>query len=454
VSAPGGRTVGDRPPVRYAPTDGGYIAYQHFGDGPIDIAYVNSLVSNLDAWWDYAPAVAYLREWASFSRLLMHDRRGTGLSDAGGQPDLETRVADLLAVLDDAGVERVALFGVYEGGMVAALFAAMYPQRTRALTWFSATGRVAYAPDHPWGGTPQEIDEIAEVTATTWGSEEHAAESLRHAGVDPDALPGFASFTARMNRLACGPAAAREFYRIMAESDVRATLPAIRVPTLVIDRESFDERERAESEDVVARIPGAVLQRLPPGPKSSILDPEPVPAAVRSFLGIAPAPASGDTVLASVLFTDIIDSTRLQARLGDRRWKELAEQHHATIRAELERFKGIEQDTAGDGFYARFDGPARAIRCGIAAVEAVKHLGIEIRAGVHTGECEVVDGKCGGLTVSIGARVASTAAASEVLVSRTVVDLVAGSGLSFQDAGEHELKGVPDRWRLYRVVHR
>ncbi len=446
--------MSDRPPVRYAPTDGGYIAYQHFGDGPIDIAYVNSLVSNLDTWWDYAPAAAYLREWSSFSRLLMHDRRGTGLSDAGGKPDLETRVADLLAVLDDAGVEQVALYGVYEGGMVAALFAAMYPERTRALMWFSPTGRVAYAPDHPWGATPREIDEIAEVTATTWGSEEHAAQSLRHAGVDPDALPGFASFTARMNRLACGPAAAREYYRVMAESDVRTTLPAIRVPTLLIDRESFDERERAETEDVLSRIAGAVLHRLPPGPKSSILDPEPVPAAVRSFLGIAPTPAPSDTVLATVLFTDIVDSTQLQARLGDRRWKELAEQHHSTIRTELERFEGIEQDTAGDGFYARFDGPARAIRCGIAAVEAVRQLGIEIRAGVHTGECQVVDGKCGGLTVSIGARVSARAAASEVLVSQTVKDLVAGSGLSFQDAGEYELKGVPDRWRLYRVVHR
>ena len=373
------------------------------------------------------------------------------MSDAGGQPDLETRVGDLLAVLDDARVEQVALYGVYEGGMVAALFAAMYPHRTRALMWFSPTGRVAYAPDHPWGATPQEIDEIAEVTATTWGSEEHAAESLRHAGVEPDALPGFASFTARMNRLACGPATAREYYRVMAESDVRTTLSAIRVPTLLIDRESFDERERAESEDVLARIPGAVLQRLPPGPKSSILDPEPVPAAVRSFLGIAAA-APSDTVLATVLFTDIVDSTRLQARLGDRRWKEVAEQHHSTIRAELARFKGIEQDTAGDGFYARFDGPARAIRCGIAAVKAVRQLGIEIRAGVHTGECEVVDGKCGGLTVSIGARVSAMAAASEVLVSQTVKDLVAGSGLAFEDTGEHELKGVPDRWRLYRVV--
>ena len=196
----------------------------------------------------------------------------------------------------------------------------------------------------------------------------------------------------------------------MAESDVRTSLPAIRVPTLLIDRESFDERERAESEDVVTRIPGAVLHRLPAGPKSSILDPEPVLAAVRSFLGIAAAPAPGDTVLATVLFTDIVDSTKLQARLGDRRWKELAEQHHATIRAELERFKGIEQDTAGDGFYARFDGPARAIRCGVAAVAAVRQLGIEIRAGVHTGECEVVDGKCGGLTVSIGARVSARAA--------------------------------------------
>jgi class 3 adenylate cyclase len=361
-------------------------------------------------------------------------------------------VGDLVAVLDDAGVEQTALYGVYEGGMVAALFAAMYPERTRALIWYSATGRVAYAPDHPWGATEQELHEVADVTAATWGSEEHAAEMLRHAGIDPDELPGFATFSARMNRLACGPDAARDFYLVMAESDVRTTLPAIRVPTLVIDRESFDDRERAESEDVVARIPGASLHRLPPGPKSSLLDPEPTLLATRAFLGVFPTPAPTDTVLATVLFTDIVDSTQLQARLGDRRWKELAEQHHAVIRAELARFGGIEQDTAGDGFYARFEGPARAVRCGLAAVEAVTQLGIEIRAGVHTGECEIVDGKCGGLSVSIGARVASAATASQVLVSQTVRDLVAGSGLTFEAAGEHELKGVPDRWRLYRVV--
>ena len=438
--------------MRYAPAEGGYIAYQQLGEGAVDLAYVTSIASNLDAWWDYAPAADYLHRWASFTRLLLHDRRGTGLSDAGGRPDLETRVGDLVAVLDDAGVEQTALYGVYEGGMVAALFAAMYPERTRALIWYSATGRVAYAPDHPWGATEQELHEVADVTAATWGSEEHAAEMLRHAGIDPDELPGFATFSARMNRLACGPDAARDFYLVMAESDVRTTLPAIRVPTLVIDRESFDDRERAESEDVVARIPGASLHRLPPGPKSSLLDPEPTLLATRAFLGVFPTPAPTDTVLATVLFTDIVDSTQLQARLGDRRWKELAEQHHAVIRAELARFGGIEQDTAGDGFYARFEGPARAVRCGLAAVEAVTQLGIEIRAGVHTGECEIVDGKCGGLSVSIGARVASAATASQVLVSQTVRDLVAGSGLTFEAAGEHELKGVPDRWRLYRVV--
>jgi class 3 adenylate cyclase len=444
--------VSVRPPVRYAPTEGGYIAYQRLGDGPVDLAYVTSIASNLDAWWDYAPAAAYFQGWASFTRLLMHDRRGTGLSDAGGRPDLETRVADLVAVLDDAGVERTALYGVYEGGMVAALFAAMYPERTRSLIWYSATGRVAYAPDHPWGATEQELREVADVTAATWGSEEQAAEMLRHAGIDPDELPGFAAFSARMNRLACGPATARDLYLVMAGCDVRTTLPAIRVPTLIIDRESFDDRERAESEDVVARIPGAVLHRLPPGPKSALLDPEPTLAAARAFLGVPAAPTPTDTVLATVLFTDIVDSTQLQARLGDHRWKQLAEQHHAVIREDLARFGGVEQDTAGDGFYARFDGPARAIRCGLAATEAVTRLGIEIRAGVHTGECEIVDGKCGGLSVSIGARVASMATASQVLVSQTVRDLVAGSGLRFDDAGEHELKGVPERWRLYRVV--
>ena len=439
------------PPVQYAESSGGYIAYQQIGNGPV-LAYVNSLASSLEAWWDYPPAVAYLEGWGSFCRFLMHDRRGTGLSDAVGEPTLETRVADLVAVLDHAEIDQVVLYGIYEGGMVAALFAAMHPERTRALIWFSPAGRVAWAPDYPWGGTQQEIDEVAEVTAATWGSEEHAAQMLAHGGVDPNELPGFAAFFARMNRLACGPAAARDFYRIMAESDVRGTLPAIRVPTLLIDRESFDDRERAEADDVARLIRGSVLHRLPPGPKSSMIDPEPIYEAVRSFLGVRPTAAPTDAVLATVLFTDIVDSTRLQASLGNRRWKELAERHHAVIREEVARFGGIEQDTAGDGFYVRFDGPARAVRCAHAAIEAVRRLGVEIRAGVHTGECEIVDGKCAGLSVSIGARVMSKAGGSEVLVSQTVKDLVAGSGLTFEDAGEHELKGVPDRWRLYRVT--
>jgi len=444
--------MSDRPPIRYAPVDGGYIAYQRFGEGALNLAYVSPLVSNLDVWWDYAPATAYLRRWGAFSRLLMHDRRGTGMSDAEGQPNLETRVADLAAVLDDAGVEQTTLYGVYEGGMVAALFAATYPDRTNALIWYSATARVADAPDHPWGMTPAEIDEVVDVAAATWGSEEHAVESLRHAGVDPDDLPGLAAFQARMNRLSCGPAAAREYYRIMSECDVRSVLPAIRAPVLIIDRASFDDRERAESEDVVSRIPDAVLDRLPAGPKSALIDPEPLLASARSFLGVAEPREPSNTVLATVLFTDIVDSTRLQARDGDHRWKDLAEQHHAVIRAELERFGGIEQDTAGDGFYARFDGPARAIGCALAATEAVRSLGIEIRAGIHTGECEIVNGKVGGLNVSIGARILAKSDASHVLVSQTVKDLVAGSGLAFEDAGEHELKGIPDRWRLYRVV--
>jgi class 3 adenylate cyclase len=254
-----------------------------------------------------------------------------------------------------------------------------------------------------------------------------------------------------MNRAACGPATARAFYQALTECDVRAALPAIRVPTLLIDRESFDDRERAEADDVQSRIPDARLVRLPPGPKTTLADPRPILDAVRSFLGVTPAPPPTDTVLATLLFTDIVDSTKLQAEFGDVRWKALAEQHHAAVRAILEANGGVEQDTAGDGFYARFSGPARAIRSAIEVAAAVRSLGIQIRAGVHAGECEIVDGKCSGLSVSIGARVMSRAGPSEVLVSQTVRDLVAGSGLSFEDAGEHELKGVPDRWRLYRV---
>jgi class 3 adenylate cyclase len=443
----------DRPETHYAPTEGGFIAYQRFGEGAIDLAYVNAIASNLDVWWDYRPAADYLREWGTFTRLTMHDRRGTGLSDAhGGSADLETRVKDLLAVLDHAGIERTALYGTYDGGMVGALFAATYPERVHSLMWYSPSARVAWAPDHPWGGTDAEMAELIEGIESSWGSEEHATRSLDHAGIDPGVIPGLAAFTARMNRAACGPATARAFYQALVECDVHQVLPVVRVPTLLIDRESFDDRERAEADDVQARIPGARLVRLPPGPKTALADPRPILDAARSFLGVTPAVAATDTVLATLLFTDIVDSTRLQAELGDQRWKNLAEQHHATIRAVLAAHGGEEQDTAGDGFYARFAGPARAIRSALAAVDAVRPLGVQIRAGVHAGECEIVDGKCGGLSVSIGARVMSNAGPSEVLVSQTVKDLVAGSGLNFEDAGEHELKGVPDRWRLYRVV--
>jgi class 3 adenylate cyclase len=397
--------VNGRPPVLYAPTSGGYLAYQIVGEGPIDVAYLGSIASNLEAWWDYGPAAAYLRGWGSFSRLVIHDRRGTGLSDAGGLPH------NLMP-----------------------------------------TGRVAIAEDHPWGATPQELEELAAITAATWGSEEHAAQALRHARIDPDDLPGLAAFQARMDRMACGPATAREFYRILAESDVRSALAAVRVPTLLIDRESFDDRERAETDDVARRIPSAEILRLPAGPRTTMMDRETLFSAVRRFLGIAAPPASCDTVLTTVLFTDMVDSTRLQATHGDSGWKEIVEQHHAVVRDQLARYDGTEQDTAGDGFYARFDGPARAIRCAQEIVTGVRELGLEVRAGIHTGECEIADGKCSGLSVSIGARVMSHAGPSEVLVSSTVKDLVAGSGLTFEDAGEHELKGVPDRWHLYRVV--
>jgi pimeloyl-ACP methyl ester carboxylesterase len=279
------------PQTRYAPVDGGYLAYQRFGDGPIDVAYIHAVASNLEAWWDYPPAAAYLRAWGSFTRLVVHDRRGTGLSDAQGPADLETRVRDLLAVLDHAEIGRAALYGIYDGGMVGALFAATYPERAHSLMWYSPTARVAYAHDHPWGATEAEIDELVDGIEASWGSQEHAEASLRHAGVDPGELAGLAAFIARANRLACGPASAREFYRALSECDVRATLPAVRVPTLLIDRESFDERERAEAEDVGERIAGARLVRLPPGPKTTLADPRPILDAVRSFLGVAPSPA-------------------------------------------------------------------------------------------------------------------------------------------------------------------
>jgi class 3 adenylate cyclase len=443
------------PDTRYAKTpDGVYLAYQTAGEGPIDMVWQFDFVGNVDLAWERPDEGEWMRRAAEFCRLIIHDRRGTGLSSRNvDPPNLETRVADLRIVLDAVGAERPVLGAPLEGGAPNVLFAATFPDRVRSIFWYAPSARSAWAPDYPWGVGPEY--HARDLRALDdWGTAEFAREFAATEAVEGHRVSeGAARAAARSSRHTATPDVARELSRIWYETDVRGVLPSVQAPTLLL---AFEEQpsDVEEARYVASLMPAADVAILP----GNDTDPEgrlrfdDLVVAVRRFMGAA-RPATGlETVLSTVLFTDIVGSTQRQATLGDRGWKELVQRHHMVVRTALQRWHGVENDTAGDGFYATFDGPARAIRCAREVTENVRELGIEVRAGVNTGECELIEGKFGGLTVSIGARVAANAGPSEVLVTQTVKDLVAGSGLTFEDAGEHELKGVPGRWRLYRAA--
>jgi class 3 adenylate cyclase len=435
------------PETHYLKTpDGVYIAYQTVGEGPIDIAWQFEWMGNVDAIWEYRPFAEWFRGLASFSRLILHDRRGTGASSRNvNPPNLETRVADLTLVLDAVGSDRAILGGALDGGAPNILLAASAPARVHSLFWWYPAPRSTPAPDYPSGASAELREWFLQATLDRWGTDAYEFGDIQASGSKAEHVPW-----GMLTRQTATPDVAVEMVRIVWDTDVRGAMPAITAPVLLLARES----DRAALEYYATLLRRPQIQ-LFPGKDVLRLDEQPaVLDAIRAFAGISPAPPELDTVLSTVLFTDVVGSTQKQAELGDRRYKGLIERHHAIVRDALERWRGAESDTAGDGFYATFDGPARAIRCAMEVAQRVKELGIEIRAGVHTGECELIDGKFSGLTVSIGARVASKAGPSEVLVSQTVKDLVAGSGLTFEDAGQHELKGVPDRWHLYRAVDR
>jgi class 3 adenylate cyclase len=404
------------------------------------------MISHLDLDWEMPDSPTFFRRLSSFCRLIRFDKRGTGLSDRGiYAATLEERTDDIRAVMEAAGSERAFIFGESEGGNMACVFAATYPQRTRGLMLWGTQARWVKTDDYPWGRPPEEqarwVERLAGRGATAEDfpelSDEEVAQVLRYW------------------RAAASPTQLAALFRLTGAVDTRGILGSIRVPTVVMNRvgDPFVSIDAARA--LAEAIPGARLAEFP-GDKHDESGPpgeDEIVGAIQEFVtGERPPPPELDTVLSTVLFTDIIGSTEKQAELGDRRWKDLVLRHHTLVRESLARYRGRENDTAGDGFYATFDGPARAVRCAQEIIDHVRSLGIEVRAGVHTGECEVIEGKCGGLAVSIGARVAATAGPSEIVVSQTVKDLVAGSGLRFEDRGEHELKGVPDRWRLYRVV--
>ena len=446
----------DIPETRYAKTeDGVHIAYQVVGGGPVDLVFVPGFTSNVEQAWAWPQMAGFLSRLASFTRLLIFDRRGTGLSDhivEGGQ-SLEVRMDDIRAVMDAAGSERAILFGFEEGFALCAIFAASYPERAVALVGFAGVVASRSTPDFPWGAWDDPERYLGDVERR-WGTIDFAREEGSNIWPDIGDDPNWWAHYAAWMRRAVSPGDAEKLLRTDSQTDVRDLLPAIRVPTLLLHRTGDQDLPVQQTRYIAESIPGAMLVELP-GKNHGYMAPdqdEVLDEVARFLRQLNAEEAEFDRVLATVLFTDIVGSTERSAELGDRAWREVLEGHHAAIRALLARYRGTEIDTAGDGFFATFDGPARAIRCALAIVRTVAPLGLQVRTGIHTGEVETIDNKVGGIAVAIGARVGALAEADEVLVSSTVKDLTVGSGLVFEAAGEHELKGVPDRWRLYKVV--
>jgi class 3 adenylate cyclase/pimeloyl-ACP methyl ester carboxylesterase len=436
------------PEIKYARNGDVSIAYQVVGNGPVDIIYVPPFVSNLELQWQEPEQARYLQRLASFSRLVMFDKRGTGLSDRTGIATLEERMDDVRAVMDAVGLERGVVFGTSEGGAMSLLFTATYPERVQALILYGAYARQVAAPDYPEGISPEIAKDRMEALRTRWGQGIMAGFMAAERVADP----AFLERQARWERLSASPGAVVALYQMICELDVRHLLTAVKVPTLILHREG-DPTHAPKSRFLGRHIPGARMVELPGKEYYPFFgDQDAIFGEIEEFLTGTRSRPDVDRVLATVLFTDIIDSTRKAVELGDQKWRELLESHHSLIRDELKRFRGREIDTAGDGFFAVFDGPARAIRAAVAIVEKLLKLGIPVRAGIHTGECDVMDNKLSGVAVHTGARVASLARPGEVLVSSTVKDLVAGSGLRFGDRGVHELKGIPGVWQLYSVI--
>lgn len=436
-----------KPETRYARSGDVNIAYQVVGEGPRDLVLVPGWVSNLEVFWEEPSMARFLQRLASFSRLILFDKRGTGLSDrVADMPNLETRMDDVRAVMDTVRSPRAALLGYSEGGPMCALFAATYPERTTALIMIGAFSTRIWKSDYPWGSPREDYQRFIDTTVRDWGG----PVGLEARAPTMASDPRFREWWARFIRMSASPGANRALLTMNAEIDVRHVLPAIRVPTLIVHNVGDQAVGVEHSRYMAERIPNAKYVELPGsdhvpwvGNTDAILD------EVEEFLTGVRHGAEPDRVLATVLFTDIVDATRRAAELGDRRWRDLLDAHHAVVREELARFRGREIDTAGDGFLAAFDGPARAVRSACAIAGSVKRLGLDVRAGLHTGECEVMGPKLGGIAVHIGARIAALAKAGEVLVSSTVRDLVAGSGLRFEDRGQQALKGVPGEWHVF-----
>lgn len=444
------------PETKYALSGDVHIAYQVVGDGPFDLVFVPGFVTHMELQWGLPGFDEFLNELGRFARLIRFDKRGTGMSDpVSGAPNLETRMDDVRAVMDAVGSERAAFFGLSEGAALSVLFAAAYPERTAALIVRSCSPRTLWAPDFPWGRSEDAYDREVEQAMRIYTSRPQAREAVRRMGVTGD--PQVEAYI-DMVRWAVSPGMMTALYEMNKAIDIRAVLPLVRVPTLVLHG-GEDQIVPVEAGAYVAErvrsgrfvvLPG--VGHLSLGPEGDVIAGE-----IERFLDDvresgAWGSAEPDRMLATVLFTDIVDSTVRAIELGDRRWRDLLELHDTIVRRELLRHRGREVAHTGDGFLAAFDGPARAIRCAQAIVDGVTDLGVSIRAGLHAGECELRGGNLAGIAVHTGARIVAEADPDEVLVSSTVRDLVAGSGIEFGDRGLHALKGLPGEWQLYAVA--
>ena len=441
------------PGTKYARSGDVSIAYQVSGDGPVDVVWAPGTVSHLDLDWEWPPKVRFFEKFSSFCRLIRFDKRGTGLSDRPtNAATLEERTDDIRAVMDAVGSERAAIYGHSEGANMGCVFAATYPHRTRSLILYGAQARWVRTKDYPWGSTSDEYERYIEHCAATWPSREYF--NGLHAGVrqqydDPELL----HWWMRYAQASASPAALVALERMCMQIDTRDILQLIRVPTLVINRTGDPEANVEAARDMAAHIPGARFIEVP-GDTHWLYDLEweHILEVVEEFVtGTRSAPVT-DRVLATVLFSDIVGSTERAVELGDAAWHDLLNRYYGLVRKELAHFRGLEIDTAGDGFFATFDGPARAIQCALSIRDQVRQLGFQVRSGLHAGECELMANKVSGVAVHIGARVMAGAAADEIFVSSTVKDLVAGSGILFEDRGMHTLKGIPDEWHLYKVA--
>jgi pimeloyl-ACP methyl ester carboxylesterase len=455
----------DVPEVRYARSGDVNIAYQVVGDGPVDLLYIPGWISHLDLYWEEPTVARFLRRLGAGFRLILFDRRGTGLSDRVPEdvlPTLETRMDDARAVLDAVASDQAAVFAQGYGTPLATVFAATYPDRTRGLILYNPVAKTGLrTDDYPWGSTPEANDVWRERVLSSWGSDDFASEWLRRLAPSEADDPRQVAWAARVMRASGSPAASGRFAEMSALMDVRELLPVLRIPTLVLQRKDvfapkggLDVPSLEEAEYVAARIPDAKLVVLPGRDYLPwVGDQEALVGEIAAFVTGRRAPTEPDRVLLTVLFTDIVNSTSRLAELGDQRWRAMLAEHDILVRRALERFRGREVDRAGDGVFATFDGPARAVECAAEIARELRRLGVEIRAGIHTGECELDGDRVTGIAVHAGARISALAAPGEVLVSGTVKDLVAGSDLRFKERDPAaELTGIPGTWRLYAVL--